>query len=230
MTPKHKTIGILVTGHTPEELMDDFGTYADMFASMLGDFNFTFKRYFVVDGVFPDGPHDAEGWLVSGSKFGVYEDYAWIRQLEDFIRAVHAANVPMVGICFGHQAMAKALGGEVEKFNGGWAVGTTTYQRPDLNEEQVLLAWHQDQVVKAPAIAEVVGSNDFCQNAVLRYGDWGLSFQPHPEFSPAFYKGLIEARSSVLPPELVEKVRVISQPLSTQPVVQEIGEFLARER
>ena len=110
-----KTIGILTTGHTPDELLADYGTFADMFATLLGDFAFTFKRFTVVEGEFPASPDDADGWIVTGSKHGVYEDLAWIRRLEDFIRQTHAAQVPMVGICFGHQVMAKALGGTSKK-------------------------------------------------------------------------------------------------------------------
>ena len=51
----------------------------------------------------------------------------WIPPLEDHIRQTFAANTPMVGICFGHQIMAQALGGRVEKFSGGWSVGVKDY-------------------------------------------------------------------------------------------------------
>lgn len=225
-----KTIGILVTGHSPAELTSEYGNYADMFAALLGSFDFSFKRYFVVDGEFPESPTEVDGWLLTGSKFGVYEDHEWIRKLEDFIRQVHAAKVPMVGICFGHQVMAKALGGHVEKFKGGWSAGPVTYKRSDIGEEQVLLAWHQDQVISVPEGAEVVGKTDACENAVIRYGDWGLSYQPHPEFSPRFFEGLAEARKAAIPETLFEKVKKIDVPIATDRIAQEIGEFLGRDR
>ncbi|MGL3607534.1 type 1 glutamine amidotransferase [Rhizobium sp. G187] len=225
-----KTIGILVTGHSPAELTGEYGNYADMFMRLLGKFDFEFKTYFVVDGVFPESPKEVDGWLLTGSKFGVYEDHEWIRKLEDFIRRVHAEGVPMVGICFGHQVMAKALGGHVEKFKGGWSAGPVTYRRSDTGEEQVLLAWHQDQVIKVPEGAEVVGKTDQCENAVIRYGDWGLSYQPHPEFSPAFFEGLASARRSAIPESLYEEVKSVEASISTDRVADEIGSFLARER
>ncbi|KPF45081.1 type 1 glutamine amidotransferase [Rhizobium sp. AAP43] len=225
-----KTIGILVTGHSPAELTGEYGNYADMFMRLLGKFDFEFKTYFVVDGVFPESPKEVDGWLLTGSKFGVYEDHEWIRKLEDFIRRVHAEGVPMVGICFGHQVMAKALGGHVEKFKGGWSAGPVTYRRSDTGEEQVLLAWHQDQVIQVPEGAEVIGKTDQCENAVIRYGDWGLSYQPHPEFSPAFFEGLASARRSAIPESLYEEVKSVEASISTDRVADEIGSFLARDR
>lgn len=225
-----KTIGILVTGHSPAELTEAYGNYADMFKRLLGKFDFTFKTWFVVDGVFPDSPMEADGWLLTGSKFGVYEEHEWIRKLEDFIRQVHAARVPMVGICFGHQVMAKALGGHVEKFKGGWSAGPVTYKRSDTGEEQVLLAWHQDQVIRVPEGAEVIGKTETCENAVIRYDDWGLSYQPHPEFSPDFFEGLAAARRTSIPDSLYETVKTVSTPVATERVANEIGEFLGRDR
>lgn len=224
-----KTIGILVTGHTPDELVETYGNYADMFVRLLDGHDFQFKRFFVVDGEFPASVHDADAWLLTGSKFGVYEQHEWIRKLEAFIRDAYEQKRPMVGICFGHQVMAQALGGHVEKFAGGWSAGTTTYRRTDKDEEQVLLSWHQDQVVKVPEIAEVIGSNEFCSNAVLRYADWGLSYQPHPEFQPDFFKDLVKARGSVLPEELAQQARQVDQSLSTNTIAEEIGTFLRQQ-
>lgn len=225
-----KTIGILVAGHIPVELADTYGNYAKLFASLLDGFEFTFRPYFVVDNEFPDSPDEVDGWLITGSRFGAYEEHDWIGRLEDFIRAVHQARVPMVGICFGHQLIAKALGGKVEKFHGGWSAGTTTYRRHDRDETQVLLAWHQDQVTEPPKGAEVIASNDFCAYAALSYGDWGLTFQPHPEFTPTFYEGLAEARSAVLEADHYQRVRKVNADLSTRAVAAEIGAFLARPR
>jgi GMP synthase (glutamine-hydrolysing) len=154
-------IGILQTGLAPEQQMDAAGDYPDMFVRLLDGHGFTFKTWRVLDGEFPPDVHAADGWLITGSKFGAYEDHAWIPPLEDFIRASYAAHVPMVGICFGHQIIAQAMGGRVEKFTKGWAVGATDY---DFGGTPVRLnAWHQDHVVAKPDAAQVVGSNDFCR-------------------------------------------------------------------
>ena len=102
-------IGILQTGHSPEEMLEAHGNYSDRFSAMLGGHDFTFETFSVVAGVFPAGPQDADGWLITGSKHGAYEDHAWIPPLEDLIRAIYASTTPMIGVCFGHQIIARNL-------------------------------------------------------------------------------------------------------------------------
>ena len=173
-------IGILQTGHAPEELMARLGDYSDIFQRMLAGNGFDFETWNVVDMEFPSGPDVVEGWLITGSKHGAYEDHAWIPPLEELIRRIHAQKIPMVGICFGHQIIAQALGGTVVKFEGGWSVGRTEYT---LNGEPVALnAWHQDQVIERPTEARTLGSSHFCEHAFLAYGDHIWTVQPHPEF------------------------------------------------
>jgi GMP synthase-like glutamine amidotransferase len=184
-------IGILETGQPPEALRDQ-GDYPAMFAQLLGGYGFSFAAWHVEGGVFPDSVHAADAWLITGSRHGAYENHAFIPRLEDFIRAARSAGVPMVGICFGHQIMAQALGGRVEKFPGGWVVGPTDY---DFDGQPITLnAWHQDQVVIAPPGAQTLASNPMCEHAALVYGDWGLSVQAHPEYDDGFIQGLIDHR------------------------------------
>lgn len=198
-------IGILQTGHAPDELRPVVGDVNNLFERLLDGQGFTFETYPVVDGDFPDGPDTCEGWLITGSKHGVYDDLPWIGTLETLIRDVYALGRPLVGICFGHQIIAQALGGKVEKFEGGWAVGRQTY---DWQGEQVALnAWHQDQVVERPADATPVACNDFCENAALVYGNRAFTLQAHPEFVHEFIQGLIDARAGNVPPELIQAAR-----------------------
>jgi GMP synthase-like glutamine amidotransferase len=196
-------IGILETGRPPKELQPKHGTYADMFARLLGGYGFDFDAYAVVDGVFPESVHSAEGWLITGSRHGVYEPHDWIPPLEELIRASLDEGVPMVGICFGHQIMAQAMGGKVEKFSGGWKVGGTDYT---LGGDRLrLIAWHQDQVVEKPEAAVCLGEAGGCQYAALAYGKSGLSLQPHPEFDPDFSRDLLRARGDILPEDVKEQ-------------------------
>ncbi len=192
-------IGILQAGRTPEELRAVHGDYDDLYARFLSGRGFDFKSWPVLEGRFPRDVHEVDGWLVSGSRFSAYDDLDWIGPLEDFLRRAYRAGVPIVGVCFGHQILAQALGGRVEKYEGGWAVGPVSYHL-DINDKPVnLLAWHQDQVVELPPGARVSGWSDDCRYAMLSYGDRALSIQPHPEFTDGFVADLIAARRDVLP-------------------------------
>ena len=106
-------IGILQTGHAIPELHDELGEYADLFERLLDGHDFSFNRYNVVDGIFPGSVEAADGWLITGSKHGAYDDLPWIAELETFIRAIRDDGRPLVGGCLGHQIIAQALGGKV---------------------------------------------------------------------------------------------------------------------
>lgn len=186
-------IGILQCGHVPEAVAATHGDFADMFARLLDGHGFAFRTWNVVDMEFPRGPRDAEGWLVTGSKHGAYDDLPFIAPLEALIREIHAARAPLVGVCFGHQIVAQALGGRVEKWQGGWALGRQTYRVEGLGEV-ALNAWHQDQVTEIPPEARVVGEAPGCRVAALAYGDHAWTIQPHPEFAPALVADYIRGR------------------------------------
>jgi len=195
-------LAILETGRPPGDLAQRFGDYPAMFAKMLGP-EFDVKVFDVESGEFPN-PADHDAFLITGSPAGVYEDLDWLPGLFDFIRA--ARNSRMVGVCFGHQAMAEALGGHVEKSKKGWGAGlhryTVTRPEPWLDgaREIAAPASHQDQVVVQPPNTEITVSSDFTPYAGLAWTDRpAISFQFHPEFSPAFAKALIAERYDRVP-------------------------------
>lgn len=190
-------IAILETGFPPGNLADEFGTYADMFERLLGD-GFEAERFDVQTGELPQ-PGAYPSYLITGSPAGVYDPMPWIAPLMEFIRA--AKDSRMVGVCFGHQVMAEALGGQVIKSPKGWAAGLNRYQvlrpQPWTNGERhvAIPASHQDQVVVQPPATEVVTASDFTPYAALTWAERpAISFQFHPEFSPAYAKALIEKR------------------------------------
>lgn len=218
-------IGILQTGDAPDALRPAHGNYPDLFQRLLADQGFTFQTWRVLDMDFPASPHDADGWLITGSRFGAYEDHPFIPPLEDFIRAVHAAGVPMVGICFGHQIIAQAMGGRVVKYPGGWSVGRTEY---DFGGRTIALnAWHQDQVVERPPGATLCASSDFCENAALLYGDRIFTVQAHPEFHHDFTADIIEKRGRGLVPDplLDAAAARLDQPVDDTTLARAIGDF-----
>ena len=223
-------IGILQTGLAPEGLSATMGDYPDMFARLLDGHGFVFTTWRVVEGRFPASVTACDGWLITGSRHGVYEDHPWIPPLEDFIRAAFVARVPVVGVCFGHQIIAQTMGGRVEKSNKGWAVGPTDY---DFGGQTLTLnAWHQDQVTVAPPGAKVIASNDFCANAALLYDDRALTVQAHPEFQPAFVDGLMKTRGrGVVPDALMAAATArLGTPLQDRSMAAQIAAFYLQPR
>ncbi|MEM6482831.1 MAG: type 1 glutamine amidotransferase [Pseudomonadota bacterium] len=199
-------IGILMTGHALPSLIERRGDYDAIFAQMLAGHGFAFENYAVVDGQFPANAEAADGWLITGSKHGAYEEHDWIPQLEALIREIAAAQRPLVGVCFGHQIIAQALGGKVVKYPGGWSVGRQAYTID--GEVLNMNAWHQDQVVEAPPGARVIGQSAFCENAALAIGDTILTIQPHPEFDADILSAIAEERGrGVVPDALLERAK-----------------------
>jgi GMP synthase-like glutamine amidotransferase len=223
-------IGILQTGRPPEQLLPKHGDYAQMFSRLLAGRGLTFESYAVLDGVFPASIEAADGWLITGSRHGVYERHDWIAPLEAFIRNSFAGGIPVVGICFGHQIMAQALGGKVEKFKGGWAVGNIEYAFRDAAPMQ-LMTWHQDQVIEPPAEAVPFAHTDFCRYAALSYGAKGLSLQAHPEFDDAFMRDLLATRGEILPGNIrMEAMETLSGPASASRAADLIASCFQSER
>lgn len=199
-------IGILQTGHVPDQMQAKAPELADLFETLLSDQGFRFARWSVVDMDFPTDVRQADGWLLTGSKHGVYEDHPFLPPLEQFIRDAVAADVPLVGVCFGHQIIAQAMGGRVEKYAKGWAVGRTEYDWE--GETLALNAWHQDQVVTRPPGAKPLASNAFCENAALVYDRHAFSVQAHPEFESDWIEGLMAHRGpGVVPDTQLDQAR-----------------------
>ncbi len=221
-------IGILQNDNATPAMLP-FGDIPALFARFLGGRGFSFLSFRCREMVFPDSPFSCDGWLVSGSRHGAYEDLPFIDPLQGFIRATHAAGVPMVGICFGHQIMAQALGGTVEKFAGGWGIGATEYAFG--GERLVLNAFHQDQVIEPPPGAQTIASTLFCRHAALDYGGRALSFQPHPELDDPVMAALIaEARGEVPDVALDAAEAGLGRQLDNARAADRIAEFFHAAR
>jgi GMP synthase-like glutamine amidotransferase len=197
-------IGILETGRPPAELEPLFGRYDAMITRLLGD-GYAASTYEVESGRFPGRAEDQDAYIVTGSAAGVYDDHQWIPPLKTFLREAKG-KAKLIGICFGHQIMAEAFGGRVEKSEKGWGVGLHRYevrwQAPwmDPVSSFAVPVSHQDQVVEQPPASRVVAASSFTSFAALEYQDQAaISFQCHPEFTHGFAEALIEHRRERLP-------------------------------
>jgi GMP synthase-like glutamine amidotransferase len=208
-------IGIIEAGLVREQLANRFAPYPVMFEQLLGQAQseLDYAAYSWVRGQMPSSIYECDGWLISGSRYGVYDELDWMAPLQDFIRELAQAGLPLIGVCFGHQIVAAALGGKVVKSDRGWGVGAHSY-RVDKTyswmRERVsslaLYAFHQDQVVTCPPSAEVFLSSDFCPYAGLSYGDSIISVQAHPEFEEAYEHALLEMfAGNVIPADLAQR-------------------------
>lgn len=194
-----KRIAILETGYPPEALRDTFDDYPARFRALLGEDTLT-VRFDVQAGQLPDNPSDFTGCIVTGSAAGVYEDHAWIPPLVRWLQDA-LGRTRLLGICFGHQIMAHAFGGGVEKVDRGWGIGLHRYDVTSVEpwmhpraDSIAIPVSHQDQVVALPPEARVIARSDFTLFAGLAYGDSAISFQCHPEFQPAYAAALTELR------------------------------------
>lgn len=186
-------ITILEVGEVPAPLRPEFGTYPDMFADLFKRVgaDLAFETIVTYAGEPAPDLKDVEAILVPGAAAGVYDNLPWMDPLRDFIRRAHGQSKPMFGVCFGHQIIAEALGGTVQKSDKGWGIGRHVYgfkTKPAfaqiLPDQIAIAASHQDQVITAPTDAKVMLASDFTPNAGLIYENGTtMSVQPHPEFN-----------------------------------------------
>jgi GMP synthase-like glutamine amidotransferase len=199
-------IGLLRTGAPPPDLADRFGPYDGMFERLLGP-GFAVRAYDIQGGEAPPSPEAHPAFLITGSAAGVYEPLPWIAPLLGFLREAKG-RAKLVGICFGHQAMAEALGGRVEKSERGWGIGLQGYElwerAPWMGEAPpatiAVPVSHQDQVVVPPPGARILAGNAFTPFGMLEWENGSaLSMQFHPEFEPDYAQALIEHRRARVP-------------------------------
>lgn len=231
-------IDIIQIDHSPTALRDRFAHYEPQFEIFFGalDPGLSFRYHYILDGdPFPN-PVACDAIMLTGSPIGVYEQTSWIDPLRDFIRRTYAVKTPLLGVCFGHQIMADALGGDVRKSEKGWGLGRQIYQRHDghpaldtLPAQIALPASHQDQVITPPQSAATWLHSDFCPHAGLIY-DTGraISLQPHPEWDRAYAGALVDLRrGDPLTDEAADRIRAdLDQDMHEAIVGQAILAFL----
>jgi GMP synthase-like glutamine amidotransferase len=204
-------LGILDCDRLDPDLADRFGpVYSEMFirgfAALAPELEF--RVWSALDGELPEDLHECDAWLITGSRHDAYSDTPWIQALRAWIRQAHDADVKLAGVCFGHQVIAQALGGEVVKSTKGWGLGVAVHPMladapwmAPARDQIRILASHQDQVALLPPGATRLAGNDFCPNFMFLQGDHIVAIQGHPEFSVEYNRALIERRRGLLPDE-----------------------------
>ena len=207
-------IGVLLCDDVPEDNQAQFGTYKTMFSASLlvADSSFTPVYYHANEGDLPKTVDECDAYLISGARESVFETHAWIPEAIHFVQKAANAGLPVIGICFGHQLLATAMGGRVERSAKGWGVGLASNQ---VHEDQnhiaapnghfTSLVFHQDQVVELPERIKVLASSDFCPYFVVGNGENLLGIQGHPEFETDFCKARIKARTDTYGEERAEQ-------------------------
>lgn len=226
-------IGLLRMDSLPEHGLHVGGDYPALYELMFAHQPVELVDIPVFLGEAPSSLDDCDGWVMTGSRYSVYDDHDWIRTGEAIIRASIAAERPFVGICFGHQLMAQALGGRSGQAEVGWSIGAKRYEvthaMPWLEgvPSYTLVASHKDQVLETPPEATVWARTEGCPIAGLAVGERAWSIQGHPEFTAdvaeALYKGRIEKLGADAVGRAVES---LSQPLDNRLVAAAIVEFI----
>jgi GMP synthase-like glutamine amidotransferase len=226
------SLAILETGAPPPDLLAEHGRYPDMFERLLGVEATTYE---VRAGELPSDITRHAAYLVTGSSAGVYEEHDWIPPLVAFLLAAKG-KAKLVGICFGHQVMAQAFGGHVEKSPRGWGVGLHSY--PIVRQQAWMddvphisaVASHQDQVVRQPPGTALIAASAFTPYAGLAWDDgMAMSFQFHPEMSTAFARALYDSRRDRIP-DVDAAIASLDAPNDSQRVGNWINRFLTAPR
>ena len=208
------TIGILLTDHVVPELLEDHGDQTDFYDYIfnLADPSVKLRFYDVVLNQYPKSIDECDGYLITGSKLSVYDSEEWIRNLESYVQELNKDKKPLLGVCFGHQLIAKALGGKAEKASIGWTLGVQNYEFKtsfpwvhDQNLSVSLIHSHKDQVTELPETAQLVASNNSVPIAMFRIGSHIMSMQGHPEFTSEYAHAVATMRKEVLGKEAYEK-------------------------
>ncbi|ARU58632.1 amidotransferase [Oleiphilus messinensis] len=208
-----KTIAIIDCDYLYDHLKDEYHSYPEMFAraAQRCDLDLEFCNYSAIDEQLPSPIPEMDGWVIMGSKFGAYEDRPWINALKAFIRTLYERGDKITGVCFGHQIIHLALGGEVRKASVGWGVGVHDYELdhspewlPGARSHLSLIVSHQDQVIRMAPRAKRIAGSAFCPNAICLIDEQVLTCQAHPEFTPDYSRQLMNIRRTCIGEQIVQ--------------------------
>lgn len=195
-------IGIVKPGSTYAEMILRFGDYDEWFARALGS-EVACRVHEGRDGELPD-PDAADGWIVTGARGSVARPDSSTERLFDWIRDVARRDSPLLGVCYGHQAICQALGGRVERHPGGWEIGTTEVELTEAGREDPLFAGfperfcvqttHEDYVALLPPDATLLAVNPHTEVQAIALGPRVRGVQFHPEVTEEIARDFVTRR------------------------------------
>ncbi|WP_372571140.1 type 1 glutamine amidotransferase [Ruegeria jejuensis] len=200
--------------------------------------DWTTEVFPVKDGVFPDDLSRFDGAMITGSPASVRSDAEWTRQLLDLIRVLHGQEMPIFGACFGHQAIALALGGALDDNPEGWVHGLTPNEIVGreswmgcLPDRIHLYASHKEQVSALPEGARNLTVSAQCMTSGFAIGTHIYTTQHHPEMSPGFIAALTEEMAPLLGAELTQRARSsLTQKADQRGFAESMAQFFEQAR
>jgi GMP synthase-like glutamine amidotransferase len=216
-------IGLLVCASVPDTLIHLSGSIPDMYCNLFKDHapDIELQVFDVAKRELPDVDHHLSGFICTGSPCSVYDDLAWIRALKQFVKNVFFNRKKIVGICFGHQIIAEALGGKVTRSSKGWGIGIQEacieqlrpWMIPDMDVLNILVSY-QDQVTTLPPGALLLAGNSHCRNFMYEIQNVALGIQGHPEFDKSYAKALyLSRRKSIGHDRIVKALSSLKTPV-----------------
>lgn len=209
-------LAVLMTNTDESSFAQSYAKDGEKFANLVHSVrpDWAITSFDVKDGLFPKRIADFDGLIITGSPASVRDEAGWISDLMDLIRAAHATNFPMFGACFGHQAIAAALGGEIDYNPEGWIFGltevdvvkTTEWTKnlpPVLNQ----YAAHKEQVTKLPQNSDILISSPACPIGGFAIDKHIYTTQNHPEMTPEFIDALVEEYADHLGSSVAQTAR-----------------------
>ena len=201
-----KPILLIQTGEAPEPIFARLGGFAEWFHTAMRAQPEQVRTVRVDTGGKLPKPKDIAGAVITGSGAMVTDREAWSENTAAWLRGAMDAELPLFGVCYGHQLLAHALGGTVGWLPSGREIGTQPIRRNG-HDDKLLNGMpvdfpahttHRQSVLEAPRDARVLARSAADPHQILRYGENAISTQFHPEFSTRFMRAYLRSREPTL--------------------------------
>nr|GLL28607.1 gamma-glutamyl peptidase 5-like [Ipomoea trifida] len=197
-----KKFAVLLCADDSEYVKKMYGGYFGVFLRMLAEEGETWAVFRVARGEFPEDDEIGEfdGFVITGSCNDAHGNDAWICKLLNLLNKLNSMKKKVLGICFGHQILGRAIGGKTGRATGGWDIGVTTVH---LKKSKVftslkmpaflnILEVHQDEIRELPPKAEILAWSIKTGIEMFRYGDHFMGIQGHPEYTKDILLNLVD--------------------------------------